>query len=499
MVSSITVRGSHVYDEGTLDIVTGVVTANTDSQNSGGKSIVRTFGDDGDETKTMTADEPLRTQVIINPVELPQDAPQGTFDIICRIDGIDYSCSLSGISFLSGYKYDVELTLNPVGITVMDLWYGLKRVTVHDGGNTTDLTCYGPARVMSGQTFSVEPSDGYILSRIMRNGAEVVPVGDNLYPLEFSREGENVTYNIIFVPDRDWYVRSGDMGVHFDGLMNDRYNGLKGNQVTEMPVAQQLVSTWADLSGNGNDAQLNAFSLDGFTANPITDQTRHPDDSGSAWQTPHSFYDSFAYSGWDTRGLKFDGLNDIASFTSSYNGPFTAEFYLCIEHVQKGMCPRFTAEPVNSAHPYPAFFIYGIGTGSNGTLYSSNLQDGIPYRWCGLYGMGVDTRPWKIFPNGTDIVQYDFVFDGEMVYLYIDGERTVNGVTNPGTRPGVTHPELDKYLCSLGSRLQDNSRGLNATFYSYILYDRALTPEEIRLNLAVNRSRFGTRKQVDTD
>lgn len=492
IISSITVKGSHVYDEGSVDLVTGVVTADTRSQETGGKSIVRKFGADGTDVIQMTTNRPAKTQIIINPVDLPENAPGNTFDIVCRIDGIDYTCSLSDVEFKSGYKYNLQLTLNPQGITVLDMWYGGQSITVN-GNSTQNYSIYGPQRVVEGESFSVTPAEGFNLAKVVRNGIEIAS-DDGSYPLVFSEEGENVTYDIMFTPAESWYVDQAAMNVHFDALMNDKYNGLKGQVPTVKEWTQQLTTGWCDLSGKGNHGQLNGFDLTAFSENPVTDRTKHADDGSTAWQTPHAFYNSFSYSGWDGKGLKFDGLDDVVTFTSDYNGVFTAEFYICIENVQKGLCPRITAEPVSAQHDYPAFFLYGIGTSSNGALFAPN-NNGINYRYCGLYGMGVDIRPWKIFPDGEEIVQMDFVFNGSMIYLYINGEQTYKGHTNPGTKPGRLNPQLKSYLSSLGSRIQDNSRGLNATYYSYILYDRVLTMEEIQQNYQTNVKRFGTSKR----
>ena len=93
-----------------------------------------------------------------------------------------------------------------------------------------------------------------------------------------------------------------------------------------------------------------------------------------------------------------------------------------------------------------------------------------------------------IVTDGIKIIQLDFAYDSETHVLtwYVDGEEK-------GHRENVADPEsID--IASIGNRYVDNSRALAATYYSFMIYNRALTQADITQNYNINKTRYGTTK-----
>lgn len=470
-ISSLKVNGSLIYDEGYIDLLNGQITPDRQSENTGGKEINRQILD----SPQITDSNPYKTGMIVIPVNIPVDAADDAFKITCKIDGIDYSCSLKGVELKSGFKYNVNLTINPPGETILNLWDGLGTAEViNDGVVNTTYSNKGQYIVgdeVKGDELKITPANGYVLSQVRMNN-KAIAVTDGKIKFE-NAKGTNIIYDVIFVPSSGWYAAPGNMTLHLDGKWNDRYNGSE----------QQLSSYWHDLSGSGNDGVLNKFNLASKITPTVMDQSLKSGDTDGVIVSPTHLYDSFSKSGWDGKGLKFDGVDDIVSFTSDVKGAFTMEFYVCVEKVQVGQHPRFTAEPDEANDSYPAFYFNGTENGeTKQVLYKES-------RNVGLYGLGVDTRPWTgVTFDGKNIFQLDFVYDGNTtVTCYING-------TLKGELSVSVVPDKQSYMSSLGNRIVDNSRGMNATFYNYIIYNKALNTTEITQNFNMNKSRFGTTK-----
>ncbi len=484
IISGLKVNGSYIYDEGEIELLNGQITPNTYSQNTGGKEMSREIS-----PTPITESNPYKTGMIVIPVNIPDGAADDAFKITCKIDGIDYSCSLKGVELKSGFKYNVNLTINPPGETILNLWDGLGSVeVVNNGSVNTTYNNVGQHIVgdeVSGNKLKITPADGYMLSQVRMNNKLVSIENNEMIDFKYALEGENVIYDVIFVPSSGWYAAPESMTLHFDGKWNDRYHAAE----------QQLSSYWHDLSGSGNDGVLNKFNLTSKIANSQVDQTEHPDDVSGVDVSQSGLYKSFSMSGWDGEGLKYDGVDDIVSFTSDVNGEFTMEFYVCVEKVQVGQHPRFNAEPENADDSYPAF--YFAGTGNADTKDPMFAES----RTVGLYGLGIDLHTWSVGFDGYNICQLDFVYKRKnheracdkngcepgIVYCYLNGEEKY-------TYNVHVVPDANSFMSSLGNRIVDNSRGMNATFYSYIIYDKALDKSEINKNYEMNKTRFGTTK-----
>ena len=494
IISGLKVNGSLVYDEGVIDLLNGMITPDKQSENTGGKEISREIS-----PTQITASNPYKTGMIVIPVDIPANAADDAFKITCKIDGIDYSCSLKGVELKSGFKYNVNLTINPPGETILNLWDGLGKAEVINGSEVNKTYSnkgqYIVGDEVKGDKLKITPANGYVLSQVRMNNQPIsIQNNENEVEFKYANEGENVIYDVIFVPSSGWYAAPGNMTLHLDGKWNDRYNGSE----------QQLSSYWHDLSGSGNDGVLNKFNLSNRITNSSVDQTLHKDDKSGVDVSNTSLYTSFSMSGWDGKGLKYDGVDDIVSFTSDVNGEFTMEFYVCVEKVQVGQHPRFNAEPSTADDSYPAF--YFAGTGNQSTKSAMFAES----RGVGLYGLGIDAHTWNVPFDGNNIFQLDFVYKREShkescgytiengkpqncqpgtVYCYI------NGASEPAYSYSVhVVPDANSFMSSLGNRIVDNSRGMNATFYSYIIYDKALSIEEISQNFDMNTKRFGTTK-----
>ena len=381
----------------------------------------------------IAEDSPFQTTMIVAPTDDNVDPKSGNADLTrlvlsCTIDGAIYSCSLPMMALESGKKYKLNLSLAPSEILELNVWDG---ATVHIGNTTFEkgTTLLTPKDIYE---FQIDPESGMDYM-VFRNCQLVKPVegSNNMYKLEMTK-GLKTSYNIVAYPQNNWYEVS-DMRIQFDGKWNDKFH--KDNP-------QEAITYWHDLSGHDNNGLLKSFI--------------------------------FKESGWMNNGLAFDGINDIVTFPGDIsNGEYTLEFYINVASNQledKGNSiyhyKRLIGEPDDKTDRFPAVYI----TGGNGI---------------GFYGQGVDTQIGNTTFVFDKIVQYDIVYDGKMtVELYVNGK-------SKGSIK-ITTPALKKEIASLGSRTQDNSRALRATYYSFIMYDKALTAEQISHNFTVNQTRFGT-------
>lgn len=484
-ISGLKVNGSLVYDEGEIDLIKGEVTPDKQSEMTGGKVINRVIS-----LTTITPENPFKTGLIVIPVSIPSDATDDAFKITCKINGVDYYCSLKGVEFKSGFKYNVNLTIKPNGETILNLWDGMSEVLI---GNETYTSIGQKVVEASGNELKIKAATNYELSQVRRNfiPLDIKKEGDyDIVSFNRAEQNEKVVYDVIFVPSSGWYAAPGNMTLHFDGKWNDRYNATN----------QQLSSYWHDLSGRGNDGVLNKFNLVSKVTPEVVDQEKNDNDNEVEVSNPN-LYQSFSMSGWDGKGLKYDGVDDVVSFTSDVNGAFTMEFYVCVEKVQVGRHPRFNADPLNANAPYPAF--YFAGTGNDNKLKPMFAET----RGVGLYGLGIDAHNWNVPFDGRNIIQLDFVYKPNEQHItqceYGDEEEKCkpgkvycykNGVYDYSYEVHVI-PDADSFISSLGNRIKDNTRCMNATFYSYIIYDKALSEDEIAQNYEVNKKRFGTTKK----
>lgn len=378
--------------------------------------------------------KPFNTTVIVQPT---QDAPtednedEQRLFINCVIDGVNYKCSFPTLSLAAGKKYKIRLTLKPQGAIVFRIWDG---ATVNVGSKELDS---GEQPLESGiakenSQFTVRAAEGYKIIKVFKNGQIHNKSSDGSYTLDRD-DSKNTYYNIVTCLDDNWYI-TDDMRLQFDAVRNVYFKDI---QDTKSDI-------WYDLSGNDNNGTLRSFN-------------------------------KTETSGWDNNGLVFDGIDDIVTYPGALKtSAYTMELYVCIDKKQKGAFPRLTAE----GPYYPSLFIPGTADRFNGTVTTDN-----PTYTLQFYDKR-NSGSMFTMPAGTAI-QIDLVYDGEKVLFYL------NGGENSKKDYGKYNDPEQVAIASLGNRIQDNTRALKATYYSFILYDKALDETAIKQNYEVNKNRFG--------
>ena len=432
-ITSMVLSGTQVFSEGTLDILNGRISPKRGDGNQS-VEIKRTIS-----PTEITKETPFNTTLIVQPTQ-DGDNPnsKGRLVITCDIDGVNYTCDFPTLKLIGGKRYKLKLTLIPAGIVVFKIWRGAK---VQIGNKT-----YSPENSETAMTFestatqfSVQTEDGFQLVDVLRNRTSIKN-NSNTYELTKSNDS-NTYYNIVATP-KNWYV-TDNMQLHFDGIHN-KYNGeYNGTSY----VQDKSIGTWYDLSGNDNDGTLRYFAMP---------------------------------SGWDSKGLNFDGLNDIVYFSGQINTSYTMEMYVCVEPEQFGAHPRFTAE----GNKYPCFYFYGTRNSSYSDTAEKRTLAFYDYENNQLSSNDSGT----ITTDGKKIIQLDFTYSSNDKKLtwYIDGEYC-------GYKTGRKDPESIE-TASIGSRIKDNTRAMAVTYYSFIIYKKALTADEVKKNYEVNVYRYGTEK-----
>lgn len=436
-ISSLVLSGTQVFTEGTLDIQEGEIIP---SRGDGSQSveIKRVF-----ETQKITAESPFHKTMIVQPTQ-DGDSPdeEGRLVITCCIDGVNYSCDFPTLKLKPGKKYKLRLTLTPTGIVLFKIWDGasvyIDGVEYLPKDSETEITS-------KANTFKVLPADGYRVVDVLKNGVSIYKPNDvksdGSYEYELdSNVDNNTNYNVVACPST-WYSTDG-LQLHFDGFQN-KYNNSRKDDKPQLTN----IGTWYDLSGHNNDGTLRSFTNN---------------------------------SGWDGKGLVFDGLDDVVYFSGKINKSYTMEMYVCVDPTQRGSYPRFTAE----GNKYPSFYITGTGQSYDGTLKSTSYSRGIQFYDKHNTGPGI-----SMVTDGKTIVQLDFVYDSDdgTITWYVNGDN--KGQRNKEDKLAPVDPEsID--IASIGNRYVDNSRALNGTFYSFMIYRRAITKEEVKHNYDVNVVRY---------
>lgn len=421
--------------------------AGTQVKNSGTLNIETGTIQQGTEYEPITRnipvtniekDKPLETEMILQPTTDDEVADAGNdterLKIICVIDGAEYSCPLTNLKLKGGKKYHINLTLTPTDIVTFQVWDGAKvKLGDNEHGKGTFLLTQKDIKSFKVELTDNSSNDIYVC----KDGILYNPTKDNssVYNLEIDK-GKNTIYNIVVSPQNtNWYV-TDSCAILFDATWRDKFN--KENQ-------SLATKTWSDLSGHNNDGTLIAFD------------------------TPNE------KSGWTLSGLNFDGINDIVTFPGHISsGNFTIEMYVNISSTQYADSEtkpykRLFGEPDNMDSGFLALY---IGDSAN--------------RF-GFFGLGHDTY----FGNNgqivfDELVQYDFIFDNGTLTVY------KNGVYG-GQEKGLQYAR-EQTLASIGGRIKDNSRNLRSTYYSFILYDKALKKDEINHNYSINKTRYSEAK-----
>lgn len=384
------------------------------------------------EEATLSKDVPFQTEIIVPPSSPTAKDEVGKLTLQCKIDNVNYLYDFpADFNLEKGKKYNVKLTLSPSGLSYLNVWEGAT-VTLD---NSTDTLAWGENPVSGNQTFTVRAKEGYTISKVLKNGSEESK-GEGTFNIE-----KNAHYNIVACKKDDWYLYPESIRIHFDAKHNTAYSDKQNKDVL----------VWQDITGNGNDGNLKAFNNN-------------------------------SNSGWNGNGLVFDGIDDIVTFPGTINpAEYTMEFYICFNKQKSTATPRLIAEGTK----YPAYYLrYMSGNDNNNKPRGGKWYVGLFGHNCSQYDSWV-----TIDDDNTTIVQLDMVYKDNKVMFYKNGIPGDNS-TRTTSVDAVPIPQV-----SLGNRMADNTRTTTGTYYSFILYDRALSSDEIKENLKVNIKRFGETKK----
>ena len=381
---------------------------------------------------TSIKDGALKTTMIVQPISeaeagMSEADKLKRFVFTCIVDGIPFTCSIPDIKLEAGKKYNLKLKLAPSGGFVFRVWNGAK---LQVNGEEFMSGEHAVPKITGGRFTVSSVDDGMSIVRVLRNG-ECIATQGGMFEID-DEESNKVYYDIVTTPS-DWYALTEEMRIQYDAIWNDKY----GNRKTE-DADWNKCSIWSDLTGNGNDGTLKMF-------------------------------DGSSTSGWYDKGLWFDGVDDIVTYPGSINATeYTMEFCIKLDNANQKSWARITAE----GNQYPCYYV----SGNVLQLYAHGLQG---Y----MHGLSEEERE-----RLKDKAQLDFVFtstpEGKEVKTYINGKCVeTKTITGPDA---VSIP-----IASLGNRIMDNTRALRATYYSFILYNKALNEDEIRQNFSVNKRRYG--------
>ena len=475
-LSKLSVTGNKVFVDGTLNLIEGKVTAGNAS------TIIRALDNDQAETVAGETFVDLRKgDLIISMIVQPTDGKIGNsedFKIICVVDGVEYSCSLSnGVELITNHVYDVNLELAPETKVIVASGGGSRINLYPEGGSSPigALNGTGEINATFADRISIEPNSGWRVLRIIENGTDLDLQNDpkitELSPGQYSlsidlTENRTKKYEVICVPN-DWYVTPLDLLMHLDGKLN---NGFADEKAPGF--IQEIVPIWKDLSYNENNGILYNYDLTQY-ANPA---------DGGATAT------SGTHSGWDGKGLKCDGRDDFTAFPVSLSSDrqYTISVYLHIPSNQFSgtSYQRIISEgtkadgtPPTGNNGYPS-----LNRSGNNLGYLGQTSDNTG--WV-ANGLSTNTDSWK------NMIQIDLVgiktgASSRTLTTYINGEveRSATGMSSDPNTQNVT-------WTSIGGRSFDTSRHIHATYYSVMVYNRPLTAAEIKLNYNLNVERYG--------
>lgn len=375
---------------------------------------------------------PFQTTMIVQPTTSSSSGTEVNRMVLsCTIDGAEYSCSLPKLELQGGKKYNLKLTVTPSGTSVFRVWHGAT-VSV---GNETITSCEKKLTIKS-DYFTVTHQEGYKVLRVLKNGKVMTPNEKGQYEMD-KKEGANTYYNIVACPLENWYGGQDDLRILFDAKWNNKYH-------TENVQDTETLS-WSDLTGNGNDGTLQSF-------------------------------DNVAgESGWGDDCLYFDGVDDIVKYSGNISqNDFTVEVYLYVypKQVTGKVYERLFAEDERTGYPSLC-----LKTEKRDSTYG-NLS---------ICGNRVVNHG---LPNSTNLlgrlVQIDYVYEKEpnKITIYMNGEEVCHQTSNVQFSQSI--PEA-----SLGNRIADNTRALKCKYYSFLLYDKKLSTDDMHDNILVNTRRFG--------
>ena len=140
---------------------------------------------------------------------------------------------------------------------------------------------------------------------------------------------------------------------------------------------------------------------------------------------------------------------------------------LIIDPVLTGAYPRLIGEGTSNNHYFPAIY-----------LHSANS-----YR-VGLYGHRIDLPyPGQNIPTPGEKTIITVTYSGGISKLYVNGNFAGELATS-----SLPVSSIEAYLGANAG----TARYYKGKIYNFLMYDRALTEEEIEHNVMVDRFRFGT-------
>lgn len=235
----------------------------------------------------------------------------------------------------------------------------------------------------------------------------------------------------ITIADNSYnYEYINDINADIDGYVTD---GLVLHyDGYKKPVLENGSLLWKDLSGNGNDGILYNFSSD---------------------------INSF----WDGNSISFDGIND----------------YITLNNILYGKT-NFTIEYVANQKQLKAWEylfgindnLFGVESGSSGyrALYYSQLKH---------------LKITSIMGDNNSIVNNALIFEDNSIIACKDGVPLVNE-----TLSSIELGAIDSGF-AIGASNISGSYPMLIDYYSFRIYNRALTEEEINKNYEIDKERFG--------
>ncbi len=434
-ISDLKISGSKVYTAGTLDIKTAKITSSIPG------NLYR-------KIEGTVENDKFQTNMIVQPCTVESE---NDFVVNITLDGVEYSCPIpNGAVFEEGKKYRLMLNVVPGQGIVIRVWKGGK---INVSGTAVNWANSYPDEKKAGEytiatssddaklAVSTESDNGqYQILGVYRNNVKQTADINGEYILQSDSENK-VYYDIMAMPNQTvpgqtytWYAQYEKMLIHYDSKQNSRLG-----HNTDATI-------WESLNIQKKDGTLKGFDND--------------------W--------------WTDEGLSFDGVDDIVEFTGEINDDqYTFSLLLKINSEQYSGPETKHYKRLFGEGNAPA-----LVPGTQNPYYPACYLNGVTHDNLAYLGHGADNVG---FSFGKDIFQqHDFVFDGTGSQKTI--KHYVNGVFDMSII--VHYNAQDTDFGSLGSRTVDNSRALRGIYKSFILYDVALTADEVKQNYEINKARF---------
>lgn len=273
------------------------------------------------------------------------------------------------------------------------------------------------------------------INNIVINPGEssVIKIGD-LINAGYFKEIKNIDTNLIYEPSTGivikniqgeykyyflGYITDG-LILHHDGIYNGGYDLIKTNSSLDKNI-------WNDLTNSQSNATLGNFDYN-------------------------------TLSGWNNKGLKFDGSNDtlISNILNTYSkGPFTIEIFL--------NCDVYRYVELNLGVADLKLRILGQNE------YWNTRQSDLNYKNI------IISYPDKIVLNSK--THYSFAHDETSnTYKYSKNNNFYTMSVSSYLKPDIS--------------LKFNGELMSGTIYAIRIYDRALSENELKQNYEIDKLRF---------